>query len=445
MNPAHASAVRLPAGVRDFLPRAAARRRAIAERLVALFERWGYQRIITPVYECADVLERGLGEDGRASAIRFVEPGTAEVVALRPDFTPQVARLAATRMHDVGGPLRLCYEGAVHRLGGGLARAEILQAGVELIEADPPDGDAEALAVAAAVLASMHDDGVADVRLDVGHVAPARAVLASAPPGPDGDELRAALVRALARKDRAGVVRAAAGLPPAMRPLAEALPSLWGPAATVLQQARALPWPAEVLAALDELAGTLAVARDVIPAAIHAGMTADLGDVRGFDYYTGLRLAGFARGAGDAVLRGGRYDTLVAGYGRAARAIGLAVDIEQIAAAQRAAQIALPFPAAALVVAAAADRPAATRLAAALRGAGLRAAVDLGARKTDAQVLAYARDAGFTVALALRAGVATIIGPSAAAPLGAELVARASAGDADAATALVAELVQRRS
>ena len=92
-----ASPVRLPAGVRDYLPRAAARRRAIAERLLALFERWGYQRIITPVYECADVLERGLGDAGRAEAIRFVEPGSAEVVALRPDFTPQIARIAATR------------------------------------------------------------------------------------------------------------------------------------------------------------------------------------------------------------------------------------------------------------------------------------------------------------------------------------------------------------
>ncbi|MCA9680341.1 MAG: ATP phosphoribosyltransferase regulatory subunit, partial [Myxococcales bacterium] len=115
-----ASPVRLPAGVRDYLPRAAARRRAIAERLLALFERWGYQRIITPVYECADVLERGLGDAGRAEAIRFVEPGSAEVVALRPDFTPQIARIAATRMHDVDGPLRLCYEGAVHRLAAGL-------------------------------------------------------------------------------------------------------------------------------------------------------------------------------------------------------------------------------------------------------------------------------------------------------------------------------------
>src|SRR5688572_8471487 len=112
------AAIRLPAGVRDFLPRAAARRRAIAEGLLAAFEAWGYARIITPVFEHADVLERGLGAGARATVIRFVEPGSGEVVALRPDITPQIARIAATRMRDLDGPLRLCYEGAVTRLAG---------------------------------------------------------------------------------------------------------------------------------------------------------------------------------------------------------------------------------------------------------------------------------------------------------------------------------------
>ncbi|MBA3819951.1 MAG: ATP phosphoribosyltransferase regulatory subunit, partial [Deltaproteobacteria bacterium] len=102
--------IRLPAGVRDFLPRAAARRRALAERALEVFEAWGYARLITPVFECADVLERGMGQGARAAAIRFVEPGSGEVVALRPDITPQIARVVATRMADVPGPLRLCYE-----------------------------------------------------------------------------------------------------------------------------------------------------------------------------------------------------------------------------------------------------------------------------------------------------------------------------------------------
>ncbi|HEU5059443.1 MAG TPA: ATP phosphoribosyltransferase regulatory subunit, partial [Kofleriaceae bacterium] len=131
--------IRLPVGVRDFLPQAAARRRAIAERLLGEFERWGFERIITPLFECADVLERGLGADARAAAIRFVEPVTGEVVALRPDITPQVARLVATRLAEMGGPVRLCYEGAVARLAtGARGQREILQAGVELYGAGSP-------------------------------------------------------------------------------------------------------------------------------------------------------------------------------------------------------------------------------------------------------------------------------------------------------------------
>ncbi|MBA3391950.1 MAG: ATP phosphoribosyltransferase regulatory subunit, partial [Deltaproteobacteria bacterium] len=117
--------IRLPSGVRDFLPRAAARRRTLAERVIAVFEAWGYARLITPVFECADVLELGMGQGARAAAIRFVEPGTGEVVALRPDITPQVARIVATRLADVAGPIRLCYEGAVTRLAGEAGQREI--------------------------------------------------------------------------------------------------------------------------------------------------------------------------------------------------------------------------------------------------------------------------------------------------------------------------------
>src|ERR1041384_7990478 len=86
----HAPPIRLPSGVRDLLPRAAARRHALAERVMAVFEAWGYARIVTPVFECADVLERGLRHDARAAAVRFVEPGTWEGVALPPGHPPPV-------------------------------------------------------------------------------------------------------------------------------------------------------------------------------------------------------------------------------------------------------------------------------------------------------------------------------------------------------------------
>jgi ATP phosphoribosyltransferase regulatory subunit len=326
-----ASAVRLPLGVRDFLPRAAARRRDLAERLLAVFESWGYARIITPAYECADVLERGLGPDARAAAIRFVEPASGEVVALRPDITPQVARVVASRLADVPGPLRLCYEGAVNRLVEGVGQREILQAGIELVDVAEPLGDAELVAVAAAAMAAV---GLPERHLDLGHVAPVRAVLAAAA----SDDERAKLRIALTHKDRRATARYAAGLPGRFRLLAEALVELWGPAAEVLERARALDWPAEVRDALHHVEQVIATYRLIAGADALTGsdLGIDLGDVHGFDYYTGLRIAGYVGGAPEAVLSGGRYDSLLGRYGRHATATGFSVDIEAVALAQRA-------------------------------------------------------------------------------------------------------------
>ncbi len=429
------SPVRLPAGVRDFLPRAAARRRAICERVLGELEAWGYTRLVTPVFECADVLERGLGADARAAALRFVEPGSGEVVALRPDFTPQVARIAATRLADVAGPLRLCYEGAVNRLTsptrGPLAQREILQAGIELIEAGGPEADAEALAVASATLAHL---GVEAAPLDVGHVAPARWVLAAVT-----EPARAALAAALGKKDRRAVARAAAhsaGGPAdvahrAVPELAEALVGLAGPAAEVLARARALPWPDDVHAALDDLAAALAGAARLQPG---AQFTVDLGEVRGFEYYTGLRFAGYARGAGDAVLRGGRYDELVGRYGRPARAVGFAVDIEAIAQAQRAAGMAPPTPSpGALVIATRDDGARAAAVAATLRAAGVRAAIDLGdAVAADATRIRYAVETGWTHVLDLAGPTLEDTRTRAIAAISPQAITAAVDGDGDA-------------
>jgi ATP phosphoribosyltransferase regulatory subunit len=345
------------------MPRAAARRVSLAARVARTFEAWGYARIITPVFECADVLERGLGPGARAAAIRFVEPGTGEMVALRPDITAQVARLVATRLAEHEAPVRLCYEGAVYRLTGQLSdelgQREILQAGIELIDAAEPVGDAEVLAVAAAALATAE---LPELRLDLGHVAPVRHVVEAAA------DRAGELCAALGKKDRAGLRRVASALPPAIAPLAEALGTLWGPAESTLARARALPWPDAVRAALDQLAAVVAAFAELADPPVPA-LTIDLGDVRGFDYYTGVRFAGYAGGAPDAVLRGGRYDALIGRYGRPARATGFALDLEAVAQAQRVAELAPPAASPGVAV----HGPGAAALARTLRGLGLRA------------------------------------------------------------------------
>ncbi|MEZ4367001.1 MAG: ATP phosphoribosyltransferase regulatory subunit [Kofleriaceae bacterium] len=423
--------IRLPAGVRDFLPAAAARRRGLAEALLAAFEAWGYARIITPAFECADVLALGLGDDARAAAIRFVEPGSGEVVALRPDITPQVARLVATRYPEASGALRVCYDGAVTRLSADAGPREILQAGIELFDAEPGAGDAELIALA---MVALRRAELAQPHLELGHVAPVRHVLGGLPP-----DDAAALREALLRKDRATAARVAARAPAALAPLAAALCELWGPARDVLARAIALPWPEPVSAALAGLAQALADARVLLGDDAGVPLSIDLGEVRGFDYYTGLRVAGYAAGAGDAVLRGGRYDELVGRYGRAARAVGFAVDVEALAEAMPATESATAAPTTILVLDA--DRPRAAAVARALRGAGVRVALEAVSSAPTPGLARRLLALGVARALVVRPGGAIVaVGPD-----GGEVAvaqpgyAAAAAGDA---ASLLADLTK---
>ena len=99
------------------------------------------------------------------------------MVALRPDITPQIARLIATRYRDQPGPVRLCYEGTVVRLDrGARAQRELLQAGVELAGVAGPQGDADAIALAVESLAAV---GLPRPTIDLGHLGLAREVLSA--------------------------------------------------------------------------------------------------------------------------------------------------------------------------------------------------------------------------------------------------------------------------
>jgi ATP phosphoribosyltransferase regulatory subunit len=354
--------VRVPSGVRDLLPQAAARRRGIVSALTSELERWGYRSIMTPIYEYDEVLRRGLGAPARA--MRFVEPSTGEVLALRPDFTAQVARLVATRLHDEPGPLRLCYEGSVVRL----AQGELFQVGVELIDAPQPGGDLEVIALAEAALRAASAN---DLALDLGHADIARAALEDLALDEAGHE---ALHQALAKKNESAVAVVAkdARLPAKRQKLLQALPSLHG-GPEVLARTRALVDKKSAAAqALDELELLIERLSALAP---HSRLSLDLGEVRGFDYYTGTRFAIYADGVGGALASGGRYDRLVERYGRSARSTGFAIHVERVAELLKVRGVAPPQPRGGLLIGG--DPVLAPRLGARMRAVGLRAVQDL--------------------------------------------------------------------
>src|SRR5262249_23128639 len=137
----------LPAGMRDLLPEEARARRELGRKLLECFALHGYAAVTLPVFEFAEVLERGLGTLDPADVLRFVEPESGDVAALRPDMPPQIARLIATRMRGWPPPFRLAYDGTVMRRRSGRAHKhrQIPQVGVELAGVAEPEGDLELL------------------------------------------------------------------------------------------------------------------------------------------------------------------------------------------------------------------------------------------------------------------------------------------------------------
>ncbi|HTZ69387.1 MAG TPA: ATP phosphoribosyltransferase regulatory subunit [Acetobacteraceae bacterium] len=286
----------LPAGLRDLLPPDAETEAAGVEAIMAVFAAHAYRRVKPPLLEFEDSFSRGSGAAVADQNFRIMDPDSHRMMVLRADMTPQIARIATTRLAGAPRPLRLSYAGQCVRVRGagpGTDR-QVPQAGIELIGADGPDADAEVMLVAIEALAAV---GVPRLSLDLTlpTLVPSLFDAAGMPA-----ETRRTLLRALDRKDAAAVA-ADAG------PLAGLLSNLLlaagpaGPALAALRDA-SLPEPGRVLAArLAEVVERLA------RAAPRLRVTIDPVEFRGFRYHTGLALSLFAPGRHEELGRGGRY------------------------------------------------------------------------------------------------------------------------------------------
>ena len=289
------SSALLPAGLHDVLPSEAAHEAAAVERLLAEFAAHGYRRVDPPLVEFEENLLSGAGAAMAKQTFRLMDPHSQRMMAVRADITPQIARIATTRLKNEARPVRLCYAGQVLRVKGSQLRPErqFTQVGVELIGPLEPEADAEVVLLAMQALAAV---GVPHLSVDL--CVPtmvSRICRGLGLPDEDTRRLRAALDR----KDAAGV--AAVGGPAAV--LLEKLMSASGPADRAMRALVALPLPEEAEKDRRRLTDTLALLRAAMP---ELTVTVDLVEHRGFEYQTGLSFTLFSRAVGE-LGQGGRY------------------------------------------------------------------------------------------------------------------------------------------
>src|SRR5689334_11623837 len=193
----------LPAGLRDLLPPEAETEAASVEAMMEVFAGHGYERVKPPLLEFEDSLFAGSGAAVAEQTFRLMDPESQRMMGLRADTTPQVARIAATRLAGAPRPLRLSYAGQCLRVRGSQLAPDrqIAQAGIELIGCDSPAADAEMVLVGAEALASV---GLTRPSFDL--TLPTLVPLLLDDAGCDA-ATRAAVSRALDRKDAASVTR----------------------------------------------------------------------------------------------------------------------------------------------------------------------------------------------------------------------------------------------
>jgi ATP phosphoribosyltransferase regulatory subunit len=308
--------------MRDLLPPASMARTLLWQRLMETFDLYGYQRVTTPPVEYADVIERGLGTVDRRDLVRFVEPDSGEVALLRPDITPQIARIVATRLQDRPAPWRLCYEGTIVRRRRGRARKQrqVLQCGVECVGLRGPEADAEVIEVAVRACERV---GLQDFLVELAQVKIGAEVLDHVPSG-----ARPSVVETLAAKDatKLETLLKDAGVVAAERKRLLMLCDLYGDR-TVIADARRRLRNAAAKRALDELER---VVERLDSAGLGDRVAIDLSDLRRHSYYTGVSMTLLANGPGEPLGMGGRYDDLLSRYGAPAPATGFAFEVDNV-------------------------------------------------------------------------------------------------------------------
>ncbi|HEX7333544.1 MAG TPA: ATP phosphoribosyltransferase regulatory subunit [Pyrinomonadaceae bacterium] len=314
---------RIPAGMRYYIGAEARLRRMVEDVSMSVFEGWNYEEVITPSVDYYDLFEQGMGQREAQRGFRFTD-NDGRLLALRPDVTSSVARMAATLLSERPRPLRFCYAAPVFRQqpqSHAEWRRENTQLGCELIGVGGKPADLEVLRLAAEILSRLNLQSrycitINNVEIFNGVAAQMNLETAAR------EQLRRLIDTREAAELQRFLQNHADGDAQAF-----SQPTQLTGKRNVIEDARRTitnQRSVEALDSLDELW------TEIESLGLEDSFEIDLGDVSSLDYYTGLSLKVFVHGAGASVGRGGRYDGLTGSFGRAEPAVGFVLNLDAL-------------------------------------------------------------------------------------------------------------------
>jgi len=308
----------LPEYVEDILPAEAMRIERLRRRILDLFFKHDYELVMPPLLEYMDSLLTGTGHDLELRTFKVVDQLSGRTMGLRPDITPQVARIDAHLLNRKG-VTRLCYCGSVlhTRPATPGATREPIQIGAEIYGSG---GDAADLEIQKLLCEALQLAQLKDLRLDIGHVAVFRSIAHAAEVGAEQERH---LFEALQKKDLPELKSLSRKLDAKTRAALTLLPELYGGAEVLDTAEKRLPKLPQVATALK----TLRALAKACPVQI----SFDLAELRGYHYHSGVVFDAYCAGVSGPVARGGRYDEVGKAFGRARPATGFSIDLRSVA------------------------------------------------------------------------------------------------------------------
>ena len=312
-----------PEGVRDIYNVECGKKLALESRLKKVFHLYGYHDIQTPMFEYFDVFRKEIGTTPSKDLYKFFDKD-GNTLALRPDITPSIARVAATLFQEEELPIRLCYTGNTFvnqsKYQGRLS--ENTQMGAEFIGDDSIEADAEMLAL---VIESMLTIGLKEFQLNVGNVEFFQSLIEDTQLDEDAQDRVLELIN---NRNYYGVEEYLDSIQVkrSSREAIVALNELVG-GIEILEKAKNLAPNSKGVMAIKRLEQIYRILRQY---GVEKFVTFDLSMTGTYGYYTGIVFRGYTYGIGDAVVRGGRYDHLIEKFGKKSPSIGFAIVIDEL-------------------------------------------------------------------------------------------------------------------
>lgn len=321
--------IRTPEGIRDIYGNEYLRKNKIEEQIMDMALRYGYQGISTPTFEYFDVFSKEVGTTPSKELFKFFDKENNTLV-LRPDFTPSISRCASIYFKNEENPLRFLYRGNVYNNSSdhqGKLK-EMTQVGIELLGDESINADAEVITFVVETLLSL---GLKDFQITIGESEYFKGICEKEGIGED-DELE--LRECVSNKNifKARTLLSDLNLSKEASERIMKVSSLFG-GTDVLNLAKENAGNQRSLAAIERLYDLYAVLEMY---GVSDYISFDLSMLSKYHYYTGITFQAFAYGVGEPVCKGGRYDNLLAKFGKDFPAIGAVIVTDVLLNALRA-------------------------------------------------------------------------------------------------------------